>query len=253
LSQTQFDVMVVVAYGLIIPQSMLDLAEQLGRHGAFNIHGSLLPRWRGAAPIQRAIAAGDERTGITIMQMDVGLDTGDMVLSEAINIAPDETSSSLHDRLADLGARLMVHCLALLEAQAETPRIPQGEDGMCYAEKIQKAEAEIDWSQSATTIDRLIRAFNPFPGASSTLNGQSLKFWRARPLTKLQADQYQEQASNCSGLIVGKSKDGFVVWCGDGALEVLEIQKPGGRRTSAAQWIQAEKPAGVLQFTKATA
>lgn len=182
LSQTQFDAMVVVAYGLIIPQSILDLAEQLGRHGAFNIHGSLLPRWRGAAPIQRAIASGDERTGITIMQMDAGLDTGDMVLSEAIDIAPDETSSSLHDRLADMGARLMVRCLAMLDAQAEMPRIPQGEDGMCYAEKIQKAEAEIDWSQSAITIDRLIRAFNPFPGASSTLNGQSLKFWRARPL-----------------------------------------------------------------------
>ena len=253
ISQTQFDAMVVVAYGLIIPQSILDLAEQAGRHGAFNIHGSLLPRWRGAAPIQRAIAAGDERTGITIMQMDAGLDTGDMVLSEAIDIAPDETSSSLHDRLADLGARLMVRCLAMLDAQAETPRISQGEDGMCYADKIQKAEAEIDWSQSAITIDRLIRAFNPFPGASSTLNGQSLKFWRARPLTQLQADQYQKQASNRPGLIVGKSKDGFVVWCKDGALEVLEIQKPGGRRMSAAQWIQAEKPAGSLQFTKATA
>ncbi|MDP3121557.1 methionyl-tRNA formyltransferase [Polynucleobacter sp.] len=253
LSQTQFDAMVVVAYGLIIPQSILDLAEQLGRHGAFNIHGSLLPRWRGAAPIQRAIASGDERTGITIMQMDAGLDTGDMVLSEAIDIAPDETSSSLHDRLADMGARLMVRCLAMLDAQAEMPRIPQGEDGMCYAEKIQKAEAEIDWSQSAITIDRLIRAFNPFPGASSTLNGQSLKFWRARPLTQVQADQYQEQASNRPGLVVGKSKDGFVVWCKDGALEVLEIQKPGGRRMSAAQWIQAEKPAGALQFTKATA
>jgi methionyl-tRNA formyltransferase len=253
ISQKQFDAMVVVAYGLIIPQAILDLAEQPGRHGAFNIHGSLLPRWRGAAPIQRAIAAGDARTGITIMQMDAGLDTGDMVISEAIDIAPDETSSSLHDRLADLGARLMLRCLAMLDAQAETPRIPQGEDGMCYAEKIQKAEAEIDWSQSATTIDRLIRAFNPFPGASSTLNGQSLKFWRARPLTKLQADQYQEQASNCSGLIVGKSKDGFVVWCKDSALEVLEIQKPGGRRTSAAQWVQTEKPADKLQFTKATA
>jgi methionyl-tRNA formyltransferase len=253
ISQTQFDAMVVVAYGLIIPQSILDLAEQAGRHGAFNIHGSLLPRWRGAAPIQRAIAAGDERTGITIMQMDAGLDTGDMVLSEAIDIAPDETSSSLHDRLADLGARLMVRCLAMLEAQAETPRISQGEDGMCYADKIQKAEAEIDWSQSAITIDRLIRAFNPFPGASSALNGQSLKFWRARPLTKLLADQYQDQATNRPGLVVGKSKDGFVVWCKDGALEVLEIQKPGGRRMSAAQWIQAEKPAGSLQFTKATA
>lgn len=253
LSQTQFDAMVVVAYGLIIPQSILDLAEQAGRHGAFNIHGSLLPRWRGAAPIQRAIAAGDARTGITIMQMDAGLDTGDMVLTEAMDIAPDETSSSLHDRLADLGARLMVRCLAMLDAQAETPRIPQGEDGMCYAEKIQKAEAEIDWSQSAITIDRLIRAFNAFPGASSTLNGQSLKFWRARPLAQLQADQYQEQAADRPGLVVGKSKDGFVVWCKDSALEVLEIQKPGGRRMSAAQWIQAEKPAGELQFAKATA
>jgi methionyl-tRNA formyltransferase len=250
ISATQFDAMVVVAYGLIIPQAILDLAEQPGRYGAFNIHGSLLPRWRGAAPIQRAIAAGDIRTGITIMQMDAGLDTGDMVMSESIDIAPDETSSSLHDRLAALGARLMVRCLAMLDAQDEVLRIPQGEDGMCYAEKIQKTEAEIDWSQSATTIDRLIRAFNPFPGASSTLNGQSLKFWRARPLAKELASEYQ--GSHRPGLIVGKSKDGFVVWCKDDALEVLEIQKPGGRRMSAAQWIQAEKPAGALQFTKAT-
>jgi methionyl-tRNA formyltransferase len=252
ISATQFDAMVVVAYGLIIPQAILDLAELPGRHGAFNIHGSLLPRWRGAAPIQRAIAAGDIRTGITIMQMDAGLDTGDMVMSEAIDIAPDETSSSLHDRLAALGARLMVRCLAMLDAQEETPRTPQSEEGMCYADKIQKTEAEIDWTQDAITIDRLIRAFNPFPGASSTLNGQNLKLWRARPLTKLLADQYQEQASHRPGSIVGKSQDGFVVWCKGSALEVLEIQKPGGRRMSAAQWIQAEKPAGALQFTKAT-
>ena len=249
ISATQFDAMVVVAYGLIIPQAILDLAEQPGRHGAFNIHGSLLPRWRGAAPIQRAIAAGDMRTGITIMQMDAGLDTGDMVLSEAIDIALNETSSSLHDRLAALGARLMVRCPATLDAQEETPRTPQSEEGMCYAEKIQKTEAEIDWTQDAITIDRLIRAFNPFPGASSTLNGQSLKFWCARPLTKFLADQYQ--GSHHPGSILGKSKDGFVVWCKDSALEVLEIQKPGGRRMSAAQWIQAEKPAGALQFTKA--
>ena len=183
------------------------------------------------------------------MQMDAGLDTGDMVLSEAIDIAPNETSSSLHDRLAELGAGLMVRCLAMLDTQEETPRTPQSEEGMCYAEKIQKTEAEIDWTQDAITIDRLIRAFNPFPGASSTLNGQSLKFWCARPLTKLLADQYQ--GSHHPGSIVGKSKDGFVVWCKDSALEVLEIQKPGGRRMSAAQWIQAEKPAGALQFTKA--
>ena len=250
ISQTQFDAMVVVAYGLIVPQAILDLAQQPGRHGAFNIHGSLLPRWRGAAPIQRAIAAGDEHTGITIMQMDAGLDTGDMVMSEAIDIEPDETSSSLHDCLAELGARLMVRCLAMLDVQEEITRIPQSEEGMCYAEKIQKTEAEIDWSQSVVTIDRMIRAFNPFPVASSTLNSQSLKFWRARPLAKQLEDQYQ--GSHRPGLIVGKSKDGFVVWCKDGALEVLEIQKPGGRRTSAAQWIQSEKPAGTLQFTKAT-
>jgi methionyl-tRNA formyltransferase len=250
ISETHFDAMVVVAYGLIIPQAILDLAEQLGRHGAFNIHGSLLPRWRGAAPIQRAIAAGDGRTGITIMQMDAGLDTGDMVMSESIDINLDETSSSLHDRLAELGARLMVRCLAMLDAHEEMPRTPQSEEGMCYAEKIQKTEAEIDWSQNAKTIDRLIRAFNPFPGASSTLSGQSLKFWRARPLAKELEDQYP--GSHRPGSIIGKSKDGFVVWCKDSALEVLEIQKPGGRRTSAAQWIQAEKPAGALQFTKAT-
>jgi methionyl-tRNA formyltransferase len=250
ISQTQFDAMVVVAYGLIIPQAMLDLAEQPGRHGAFNIHGSLLPRWRGAAPIQRAIAAGDNRTGITIMQMDAGLDTGDMVLSEAIDIRSDETSSGLHDRLAELGAALMVRCLAMLDAQEQIPHTPQSEEGMCYAEKIQKTEAEIDWSQNAVTIDRLIRAFDPFPGASSSLNGQSLKFWRARPLAKPLADQYQ--GSHRPGSIVGKSKDGFVVWCKNDALEVLEIQKPGGKRTSAAQWIQSEKPAGALQFTKAT-
>jgi methionyl-tRNA formyltransferase len=249
ISQTQFDAMVVVAYGLIIPQAILDLAEQPGRHGAFNIHGSLLPRWRGAAPIQRAIAAGDERTGITIMQMDAGLDTGDMVLSEAIDIAPNETSSSLHDRLAGLGAKLMVRCLAMLDAREETPRTPQSEQGTCYAEKIQKTEAEIDWSQTAITIDRLIRAFNPFPGASSSVKGQNLKLWRARPLAKVLADQYQ--GSHHPGSIVGKSNDGFVVWCKDGALEVLEVQRPGGRRMSAAQWIQAEKPAGLLQFTKA--
>ena len=250
ISETHFDAMVVVAYGLIIPQAILDLAEQPERHGAFNIHGSLLPRWRGAAPIQRAIAAGDGRTGITIMQMDAGLDTGDMVMSESIDINLDETSSSLHDRLAELGARLMVRCLAMLDAHEEMPRTPQSEEGMCYAEKIQKTEAEIDWSQNAKTIDRLIRAFNPFPGASSTLSGQSLKFWRARPLAKELEDQYP--GSHHPGSIIGKSKDGFVVWCKDSALEVLEIQKPGGRRTSAAQWIQAEKPAGALQFTKAT-
>lgn len=252
ISQIQFDAMVVVAYGLIIPQAILDLAGQPGRHGAFNIHGSLLPRWRGAAPIQRAIAAGDEHTGITIMQMDAGLDTGDMLMSEAIDIGAAETSSSLHDRLAELGAMLMVRCLAMLDAHEEMPRIPQSEAGMCYAEKIQKTEAEIDWSQNAVTIDRLIRAFDPFPGASSMLNNQSIKFWRARPLAQREANQYFGQV-HPPGSVVGTSKDGFVVWCKDSALEVLEIQKPGGRRMSAGHWIQAEKPGPAAQFAKANA
>ena len=144
----------------------------------------------------------------------------------------------------------MVRCLAMLDAHEEMPCTPQSEEGMCYAEKIQKTEAEIDWSQTAVTIDRLIRAFNPFPVASSTLSGQSFKFWRARPLAKELANQYQ--GSHRPGSIVSKNKDGFVVWCKDSALEVLEIQKPGGKRTPAAQWIQSEKPKDTLQFTKAT-
>lgn len=253
ISQISFDAMVVVAYGLIIPQAILDLAEQLGRHGAFNIHGSILPRWRGAAPIQRAIAAGDTSTGITIMQMDAGLDTGDIVLSEAIPIGAEETSAGLHDRLADTGATLMVRCLARLEAQPSLIRTPQAIEGMCYADKIQKTEAEIDWSKPATEIERLIRAFNPYPGASTSLNDQSLKFWRARALPQSEAEQYGGDQLAHPGTVVGGSKDGFVVSCGRGALEVLEIQKPGGKRIPAAQWLQAEKPKHGLQFTKATA
>ena len=248
-----FDAMVVVAYGLIVPQTMLDLAEQPDRHGAFNIHGSLLPRWRGAAPIQRAIAAGDASTGITIMQMDSGLDTGDIVLSEAIAIGAEETSASLHDRLADLGAKLMVRCLSMLEAQPKILRTPQAKEGMCYAEKIQKAEAEIDWSTSAVEVERLIRAFNPYPGASTLLNQQSIKFWRARALPQSQAEQYCVAQPNSPGAMMGRSKDGFVVRCGSGALEVLEIQKPGGKRIPATQWLQAEKPEHGLQFTNRTA
>lgn len=252
IGQTSFDAMVVVAYGLIVPQAMLDLAEQTGRHGAFNIHGSMLPRWRGAAPIQRAIAAGDASTGITIMQMDAGLDTGDIVQSETISIAAEETSASLHDRLADVGAKLMVRCLAMLEAQPKLVRTPQAKEGMCYAEKIQKDEAEIDWSTSAVEADRLIRAFNPYPGASTMLNQQNLKVWRARVLPQSVAEQYGGNQASHPGTVLGGSKNGFVVCCGSGALEVLEIQKPGGKRIPAVQWLQAENAEHGLQFTKAT-
>lgn len=253
ITQTPFDAMVVVAYGLIIPQAMLDLAEQPGRHGAFNIHGSILPRWRGAAPIQRAIAAGDTSTGITIMQMDAGLDTGDIVSSEAIPIGAEETSASLHDRLAELGAKLMVRCLAMLETEPKMVRTPQAKEGICYAEKIQKAESEIDWTKSAVEIERFVRAFNPYPGASSMLNKQSLKFWRARALPQSLVEHYGDAQPYSPGAVMGVSKDGLVVCCGSGALEVLEIQKPGCKRIPVAQWLQAEGPGHGLQFTKATA
>jgi methionyl-tRNA formyltransferase len=163
LFDIDFDAMVVVAYGLILPQVILDLASQNGRHGCFNIHASLLPRWRGAAPIQRAIESGDALTGVSIMQMDAGLDTGDTVLVGDLKITPQETSASLHDRLAALGAELMVNALNDLSEGIAISRTPQPIEGVTYAEKILKSEAEIDWHLSAIEIDRRIRAFNPFP------------------------------------------------------------------------------------------
>lgn len=251
LNQTEFDVMVVVAYGLIIPQDILDITERQGRYGAFNIHGSLLPRWRGAAPIQRAIEAGDLETGITIMRMDAGLDTGDTVLLKAIPILPNETSADLHDRLAKLGAELMMQCLAQLESGKVLIRTQQPSEGVCYAEKIQKAEAEIDWNQSARCIDRRIRAFNPFPGASTLMQGQAIKVWRSSVAAGTKANAAANQSS--PGTIIGKGDKGVLVACGEGVLEVEEIQKPGGKRVPALQWLQSEQAQQTaLQFIKAT-
>ena len=180
LSAIDFDAMVVVAYGLILPQAILDLASQNGRHGCFNIHASVLPRWRGAAPIQRAIESGDADTGVSIMQMDAGLDTGDTVLAGDLKITPQETSASLHDRLAALGAALIVKTLNDLNEGIGITRTPQPVVGVTYAEKILKSEAEIDWHLSAIEIDRRIRAFNPFPGSTSSLDGEQMKFWNSR-------------------------------------------------------------------------
>ncbi|MEY3296318.1 MAG: hypothetical protein RLZZ451_2366, partial [Pseudomonadota bacterium] len=167
------ELMVVAAYGLILPRWVLELP----RHGCLNIHGSLLPRWRGAAPIQRAIEAGDAETGITIMQMDEGLDTGAMRLWESTPIGPDDTGATLHDRLAALGARLVVQALAQLQA-GTLPLVPQPAEGACYAHKIDKAEAALDWAQPAAVLERRIRAFDPAPGCSATLAGVPLKLWR---------------------------------------------------------------------------
>jgi methionyl-tRNA formyltransferase len=246
LSGIEFDAMVVVAYGLILPQDILDLASQNSRHGCFNIHASLLPRWRGAAPIQRAIESGDDITGVSIMQMDAGLDTGDTVLVGDLNITPQETSASLYERLAVLGAELMVKTLNTLEQGVAITRTPQSSEGITYAEKILKNEAEIDWQLSAAEIDRRIRAFNPFPGSTSSLNGDLLKLWNSCLPNKEQTEQ-----SSCHGQVLGFSEDGVYVQCGDGVIEVLEMQKPGGKKTSASACLQTYRTQEkIMQFKK---
>ncbi len=215
------DLMVVAAYGLILPQWVLDLPAA----GCLNIHASLLPRWRGAAPIHRAIEAGDRTTGITLMQMDAGLDTGDMLLTATCDIAPDDTTARLHDRLAALGGRLLVDALPQLATLARTP---QPLEGVTYAHKIDKAEAAIDWNEPAAAIERRLRAFDPFPGASSLLGAEVWKFWRADVV----------EASGVPGTILHASDEGLLVACGQGALRATELQRPGGKRLPARQFLQ---------------
>jgi methionyl-tRNA formyltransferase len=206
--------MVVAAYGLILPRWVLELPLR----GCLNIHGSLLPRWRGAAPIQRAVEAGDARSGITIMQMDEGLDTGDMLLMQPLALAPDETSATLHDRLAALGASSIVQALRELD---RLPRVPQPTDGVSYAHKIEKAEGAIDWTQPAALIERRVRAFDPFPGMSLNLDGQAVKVWRAAVRPEL---------SGPPGTVLRADAQELVIACGEGGLSLLELQRPGGKR-----------------------
>ena len=220
------DVLVVAAYGLILPQWVLALP----RLGCLNIHGSLLPRWRGAAPIHRAIEAGDAETGITIMQMDAGLDTGDMLLIERAPIQFDDTTGRLHDRLAGLGARLVVRSLADAARGALRP-VAQPEAGVTYAHKIDKAEAAIDWRLPADAIERRVRAFDPFPGATFQAGGDTVKLWRA------QVERLDVAAA--PGSVIAADGQQLVVACGDGALALLEVQRPGGKRGPVAQWLQA--------------
>ena len=246
LSTTDFDVMVVVAYGLILPQDVLDIAESNLRHGCFNIHASILPRWRGAAPIQRSIEHGDSKTGVSIMKMDVGLDTGDTVLVREIAIADDETSASLHDRLAKLGAESIVEALSTLQQGASLIKTPQAAQGIRYAEKILKSEAEIDWQLSATEIDHRIRAFNPFPGATSNLDGIPMKFWNSRVS---HSGDYSQTGQ--IGEVLGFSKEGAFIQCGQGVIEVLEMQKPGGKRMNAVAYLRTHgAPSKALRFHK---
>ena len=219
------DVMVVAAYGLILPQWVLDLP----RLGCLNIHGSVLPRWRGAAPIHRAIEAGDAETGVTIMQMDAGLDTGDMLLVQTLPINPQDTTESLHDALAALGARLIVQ--ALQQAQTGALQgVAQAADGICYAHKIDKREAALDWTQPATTLARRVRAFNPFPVASSVLGGETIKFWRAQALPP------HSRAAQ-PGEVIAVSAEGVDIATASGVLRATRLQKAGGKPLEAADFL----------------
>lgn len=225
LLDAKADVMVVAAYGLILPQWVLDLPAK----GCLNIHASILPRWRGAAPIHRAIEAGDAETGVTIMQMDIGLDTGDMCLMERLPIADTDTTASLHDKLADLGGRLIVEALEM-SACGGLPRTPQPEAGVTYAHKIEKAESWMDWQLSAVELDRRLRAFNPFPGGATQLGEEVIKLWAATP------EAYAGTAQ--PGTVLAADADGVLVACGEGALRLTQLQRAGGKRLPAADFLR---------------
>jgi len=235
LKATEHEVMVVAAYGLILPASILSIPPM----GCLNIHASLLPRWRGAAPIHRAIEAGDSETGITIMQMDEGLDTGPMLLTRSERINATDTTGSLHDRLAALGGELIVDALKKLQ-QGGLLAQAQPTDGMTYAAKISKQEADLDFRLPAETLLRRIHAFNPFPGAVVHLHETAVKIWQASSV----------EAKGKPGEILSVTSEGVVVACGSGALKLLELQKPGGKRLAAAQFIQgfAMEPGQCLQI-----
>ena len=227
LQQAQPDAMVVAAYGLILPQWVIDLPRQ----GCFNIHASMLPRWRGAAPIHRAIEAGDADTGVTIMQMDAGLDTGAMLLAQSLPIQATDTSGSLHDKLAALGAALMLHTLQQVQ-QGRARALPQPTDGITYASKISKTEAAIDWAQPAQTIARRVRAFNPAPVASTTLAGETLKIWAAELGSGI------PPAPLKYGTIMAVALTGIAVAAMNSIVILTELQRPGGKRLKVADFLR---------------
>ena len=224
IAAVKADAMVVAAYGLILPQAVLDIPCL----GCINIHGSLLPRWRGAAPIHRAILAGDRETGITIMQMAAGLDTGPTLLRESIPIDAKDTTATLHDQLATLGGKLIVRALEQLQNGA-LPGTPQPDEGVTYAAKISKSEARIDWNLSAAEIERQVRAFNPFPIAQTRWRGETLRIWKA---------ELAGEENRNPGSIVTVEKDRIVVACGEGTLALTELQRAGGKRLAARAFLQ---------------
>jgi methionyl-tRNA formyltransferase len=242
--------MIVAAYGLILPQWVLDAP----RHGCLNIHASLLPRWRGAAPIHRAIEAGDAITGVTIMQMDAGLDTGDMLLCQGLPIEPTDTTAVLHDKLADLGGRMIVQ--ALTQVGRFEPQVQPGE-GVTYAHKIEKAEASVDWAWSAAVMERRVRAFDPFPGVSCVMHSaggagaavvakeatkaategvtETVKLWQAEVVNPQSHDGTTKAVP---GAVLSADAQGLCVACGQGALRITQLQRPGGKRISAADFLR---------------
>ena len=229
LRALQPDLMVVVAYGLLLPQSVLDIPV----HGCWNVHASLLPRWRGAAPIQRAIEAGDSRTGVCLMQMEKGLDTGPVLLAQAIDIGPAETGGQLHDRLSELGARVLGDALGLLRATIQLPPHPQPEEGATYARKLDKAEARLDWSQPARVLADKVRAFNPWPMAEAILAGERVRIHGAVALAEAHGAD--------PGQVLRSGRDGIDIACGDGVLRIRVLQRDGGKAITAADYVNAHR------------
>lgn len=229
LAAADADLLIVVAYGLMIPASLLNIPRQ----GCWNIHASLLPRWRGAAPIQRAIEHGDAETGVCIMQMDAGLDTGPVLLCRATPIGPEETAGELHDRLAGLGATALLEALRTLESGATLRPTPQPQTGITYARKLDKAEARIDWTRDAALLARRVRAFNPWPVAWCDIDGERTRVWTARALPW--------RGTALPGTVMHAGASGIQVATGSGLLVLLELQRPGGRRVSAAEYLNARQ------------
>ncbi len=229
LRELQPDLMVVVAYGLILPKAVLAIPT----HGCWNVHASLLPRWRGAAPIQRAIQAGDAKTGVCLMQMEAGLDTGPVLLHQELPIAATDTGGQLHDKLAELGAQVLSDGLGLLRAGIKPIARPQPEQGVTYAHKLDKAEARLDWAQGADVLARTVRAFNPWPIAEATLAGERVRIHGAVAL-----DEAHGQAP---GTVLAASRDGIDIACGQGALRLRTLQREGGKAITAADYLNARR------------
>ena len=252
LEQADAQVLVVAAYGLLLPQWVFDVMAA-PRFGCLNIHGSVLPRWRGAAPLHRAIEAGDSQSGVTIMQMDLGLDTGDMLLVQALPIADSDTTGSLHDKVAALGAELIVHALEALPRGALLA-VPQPQAGVTYAHKITRQESQVDWSQGAETISRRVRAFDPFPGTVARIANENVKIWGARALP----DAGGESAP--AGTVLEVGTQGITVATGSGSVLLQVLQRAGGKRLAAGEFLRGfalhagmqfeqEAPAGTTSVT----